>query len=93
MAAGSTSRTTATRLSLPADTLPSSVIQFPASMIAARECADDPTTQLIESLFAGYQIAVGAYQRAPTSARWRELKQSFACWHTAFLAEYGDAVP
>ena len=64
------------------------VIRFPEPPIDART-ADDPTTQLIEAFFAGYRIAVAAYQHAPTSARWRELKRSFACWHTAFIAECG----
>ena len=62
------------------------VIRFPEPAIDART-ATDPTSQLIESLFAGYRTAVAAYQRAPTSARWRELKRSFLCWRTAFLAE------
>ena len=67
---------------------PENVLQFPVTpTIAARECAADPTSQLLESLFAGYRIAITAYQRAPTSARWCELKRSFACWHTAFLTE------
>ena len=67
---------------------PGNVFPFPVTpIIAARECATDPTTQLIEALFAGYRAAIAAYQRAPTSSRWIELQRSFLCWHTAFIAE------
>ena len=70
------------------DGRPENVVQFPVTpIIATRECAADPTSQLIEALFSGYRAAIAAYQSAPTSARWRELKQSFLCWRTAFLAE------
>ncbi len=75
----------------PNDGQPGNVFQLPATpIIAARECAADPTSHLIESLFAGYRAAIAAYQRAPTSARWRELKRSFLSWRTAFLAEHGE---
>ena len=70
----------------PNDGQPGNVVRFPAPPTAAC-AADDPTTQLIESLFAGYRAAITAYQRTPNSARWIELKQSFLCWRTAFLAE------
>ena len=70
----------------PSDGQPGNVVRFPAPPTAACT-ADDPTTQLIEALFAGYRTAIAAYQRAPTSARWRELRRSFLCWHTAFVAE------
>jgi len=72
----------------PNDSLPGNVYRFPAPPIEART-SDDPTTQLIEALFSGYRIAVAAYHSAPTSTRWRDLKRSFACWQTAFLAECG----
>ena len=72
----------------PNDGMPGNVLQFPAApIVAARDCADDPTSQLIESLFSVYRASITAYWCAPSTARWRELRRSFLCWHTAFVAE------
>ena len=65
---------------------PGNVVRFPAPPTAACT-ADDPTTQLLESLFAGYRASITAYWCAPNTARWRELRRAFLCWHTAFVAE------
>ena len=71
----------------PNDGQPGSIFPFPALPADVRERTDDPTMQLLESLFAGYQTAVAAYQREPTPASWCELKRSYTCWRTAFDAE------
>ena len=63
------------------------VITFPVPRAGVPAPLDDLTTQLLETLFAGYQNAVAIYQREPTLESWSELKRSYKCWLVAFDAE------